>query len=123
MPEGTRGRIKETLVVSGLASLLLLIISRPAFKYFFFSEAFSRLRMYELSDRHLWRAAFGSIGGMFFRPGFFFAGIGWDFILPPDPMLYHIRNYVFCVLNLFLFYRVLLKFIQSRPARFIAIGL
>src|SRR5262249_42188795 len=36
---------------------------------------------------------------------------------------YHIRNYIFCGINLFLFYRVLLKFVQSRWARVIALGL
>src|SRR5712664_958554 len=115
--------LKETFFVGSLASLLLLVLSWPAFKYFFFAEAFERLRMYDGQARHLWRAAFSRVDGMFFRPGFFFASIGWDFILPANPTVYHNRNFVFCALNLFLLYRVLLKFVRSRPARIIAVGI
>lgn len=79
--------------------------------------------MYDGQGRHLWRAAFSRIDGMFFRPGFFFASIGWDFILPANPTVYHIRNFVFCALNLFLLHRVLLKFVRSRPAGIIALGI
>jgi hypothetical protein len=115
--------LKETLLVGSLASLLLLVISWPAFKYFFFGEAFWPLRIYNENGRHLWRAAFSRIDGMFFRPGFFLAQIGWDFILPANPTVYHIRNFAFCVLNIFLLHRVLLKFVRSREARIIALSI
>jgi hypothetical protein len=123
MSQPHQARIKETFVVSGLASLLLLTLSWPAFKYFFFGETFTYLRIYNLNGRHLWRAAFSRQDGMFFRPGFFLSDIWWHFVLPPDPMVYHIRNYIFCSINLFLLYRVLLKFVKSRSARVIALGL
>jgi len=119
----SNSHLKETLFAGSLGSLLLLLLSWSAFKYFFFAEAFERLRVYEQHGRHLWQAAFSRIDGMFFRPGFFFASIGWHFILPADPMVYHIRNFVFCVLNIFLLHRVLLKFVRSRPARTIALGI
>jgi hypothetical protein len=61
--------------------------------------------------------------GMFFRPGFFFSDIWWHFVLPAEPMVYHVRNFIFCAINFFLFHRVLLKFVQSRRARSIALGL
>lgn len=114
---------KETLVVSGLASVSLLIISWPAFKYFFFGEVFGFLQIYNLHGGHLWQAAFSPINDIFFRPGFFLTGIWWHFVLPPDPMMYHIRNFSFCCLNIFLLYRVLLRFVESRPARVIALGI
>jgi hypothetical protein len=123
MSQLPNARIKETFVVSSLASLLLLILSWPAFKYFFFGETFTYLRIYNLHGRHLWRAAFSRQDGMFFRPGFFLSDIWWHFVLPADPMVYHIRNYLFCAVNLFLLYRVLMKFVQSRSARIIALGL
>lgn len=109
--------------MSGSASGVLLVLSWPAFKYFFFSEAFTYLRIYNANDRHLFRAAFSRLDGMFFRPSFFLADIWWHFVLPPDPMIYHIRNAIFCVVNLVLFHRVLLRFVQSRQARIIAVGL
>jgi hypothetical protein len=103
--------------------MLLLILSLPAFKYFFYGEAFIYLRIYDLNGRHLWRAAFSSQGNMFFRPGLLLSTVWWFFVLPPDPMAYHVRNFIFCCLNLFLLHRVLLKFVKSRPARAIALCL
>src|ERR1043165_500304 len=115
--------IKETLVVSGLASLLLLILSWPAFKYFFLGEVFGFLQIYDQHSRHFWEAAFSPIGNIFFRPGFFLSGIWWHYVLPPDPMMYHVRNFVFCCVNTFLLYRVLLKCVNSAQARIIALCL
>jgi len=119
----SNSHLKETLVVSGLAMALLLILSWPAFKYFFFGEAFGYLELYNLHGRHLWQAAFSDIGGIFFRPAFFLSGIWWHFVLPPDPMIYHVRNFIFCCFNIFLLHRVLLKFLKSRWARAIALGI
>ncbi|MFL6273945.1 MAG: hypothetical protein ACJ74G_01960, partial [Blastocatellia bacterium] len=123
MSEASGGRRKETFVAAGVASLLLLILSWPAFKYFFFGETFTYIRIYNINGRNLWQAAFSRMDGMFFRPGFFLADIWWHDVLPPDPMFYHVRNAVFCIINLFLFYRVLLKFVESRSARLTALGL
>src|SRR6266496_5808767 len=123
MPLSSGSDLRETSIVGGLASLLLLVLSWPAFKYFFFGEAFWALRIYNEHNASLWRAAFSRIDGMFFRPGFFLALISWDFVLPADPLVYHIRNFVFCAVNLFLLHRVLLKFARSRSARLIAVGI
>src|ERR1043166_468732 len=81
--------LKETFVASGLSSLMLLLLSWPAFRYYFYAEAFWALRIYNQHGRHLWQAAFSKIDGMFFRPGFFLAHIAWIFILPPNPLIYH----------------------------------
>ena len=123
MREPLSVRTKETLIACGLAIVLLLVLSWPAFKYFFFGEAFTYLRIYESNGRDLWQAAFSRMDGMFFRPGFFLSNIWWHFVLPPDPMVYHIRSFIFCAINVVLFHRVLLKFVQSRQARIIALGL
>jgi hypothetical protein len=88
-----------------------------------FSEAFIYVRIYEQNGRQLWRAAFSRMDGMFFRPGGFLSDIWWHFVLPPDPMVYHLRNFVFCAVNLFLLHRVLLKLVRSRSARIIALVL
>ena len=123
MPNPPSSSIKETLIVSGFASLALLILSWPGFRYFFSGETFTYLRIYNAHGKNLWEAAFSRMDGMFFRPGFFLSDLWWHFVFPPDPMVYHIRNFLFCVLNLFLLYRVLLKFVQSRSARIIALGI
>ena len=115
--------VKETLAVSSLACVVLVILSWPAFKYFFLGEAFGYVQSYNLHGRHLFQAAFSNQGGIFFRPGFFLSEIWWHFVLPPVPMIYHLRNLVFVCLNIFLLHRVLLKFVKSRPARVIALGL
>src|SRR5205085_7585109 len=47
----------------------------------------------------------------------------WHSVLPPSPMVYHLRNFLFSTFDLFLLHRVLLKFVQSRPARIIALGM
>jgi hypothetical protein len=113
----------ETFLVPSLANGLLLMLSWPAFKYFFFGEAFYYLQLYEEHHKHLWQAAFSQIGGIFFRPGIFLSTIWWNFILPPEPMAYHIRNAVLCCVNIFLLHRVLLKFVRSPWARAIALFL
>lgn len=123
MQPSSDSHFRETLLVTAVASFLLLVLSWPAFSYFFFGENFIHLRMMDEHGRDLWRAAFSRLDGMFFRPGLFFASIAWDYILPANPVVYHIRNFVFCVLNIFLLYRVLLKFVRTRPARLIAISI
>lgn len=90
---------RETIVVSSFATLLLVVLSWPAFKYYFFSEAFWHLRLYDLHGRNLWEAAFSPIDGMFFRPGLFLSDMLWDPVLPPDPLAYHTRNMVFCAVT------------------------
>lgn len=102
---------------------MLLLLSWPAFRYYFYAEAFWALRIYDQNGRHLWRAAFSKIDGMFFRPGFFLAHLTWIFILPPNSLIYHIRNFVFCAATVFLLYLVLLKLVRSRSARILALAL
>ena len=123
MPEASNRHIRESLLLPGLSTLWVLVSAWPAFKYYFFGEAFTYLRIYELNDRHLWLAAFSSQDGQFFRPGYFLSGMFWHAVLPPDAMVYHIRNFILCAIDFFLFYRVLLKFVRSQRARIVALGL
>lgn len=112
---------KETFALSSLGSLLILLNSLPAFRYYFFAEDFVYLRIYNLHHQQLLKAAFSPQGGIFFRPGFFLASLVWHFVLPPEPMYYHLRNFAFCVVSLVLLHRVLLKVVLSRTARVIAL--
>ena len=112
---------KETIALSGTGGLLILLNSFPAFRYYFFAEDFTYLRIYNLHHQQLLEAAFSRQDGMFFRPGFFLGLLWWHFVLPPEPMYYHIRNFTFCVVSLVLVHRVLLKVVRSRTARTIAL--
>jgi hypothetical protein len=112
---------RETVALSGIGGLLILANSWPAFRYYFFAEDFTYLRLYNQHHRHLWEAAFSLQDSMFFRPGFLLGTLVWHFILPPDPMYYHIRNFIVVVVSLALVHRVLLKLVQSRAARTIAL--
>ena len=112
---------KETIAVSCSGGLLVLLNSFTAFRYYFFAEDFTYLRIYNLHNQQLLEAAFSRQDGMFFRPGFFLGLLWWHFVLPPEPMYYHIRNYAFCVVGLVLVHRVLLKIVRSRTARIIAL--
>jgi hypothetical protein len=123
MQQSSATDLRETVIAGALATLLLLVVSWPAFKYFFFGEAFWALRIYHEHNGNLWGSAFSRIDGMFFRPGFFFALITWDFVLPADALIYHLRNFLFCAANLFLLHRVLLRFVRTRPPRIVALGM
>jgi hypothetical protein len=123
MPSISKSHFKETFVVGGLASLLLLILSWPAFKYFFFAETFGAVRIYKQHGGNSLQVAFSNLDGIFFRPGLYLTDLWSNFLLPVDPTVYHIRNYVFCVINLVLLYRILLRLIRSRLARIVALGL
>jgi hypothetical protein len=114
---------KETVAGCGVATVSMLIISLPAFKYFFSAETFTYLRILNLNGGNLWQAAFSRMDGMFFRPGFLLADLGWHFILPANPMVYHIRNVIFCAISFVLLHRVLLKFVRSPQARIAALSL
>jgi len=115
--------LKETFAVCGFATILILILSWPAFKYFFSGETFTYVRILNLHGGNLWEAAFSRMDGMFFRPGFLLSDLGWHVILPANPMFYHIRNVIFCAISLILLHRVLLKFVRSRQARIAALSL
>lgn len=123
MHPSSNTHLKETLAVCGFATVLILILSWPAFKYFFSAETFTYLRILNSHGGDLWEAAFSRMDRMFFRPGFLLSDLGWHFILPADPMVYHIRNVIFCAISLLLLHRVLLKFVRSRQARNAALGM
>lgn len=112
---------QETAVFVLAASLLMLVMTLPAFKTYFFAENFAYLGLYRAHGNDYWKAVFSPGAGIFVRPFFHAATLPWDFILPTDPWIYHVRNFVFSIINLLLLHRVLLRLVASRWARALAL--
>ena len=112
---------QETAVFVAVASLLLLVMTLPAFKTFFFAENLVYLGLYRAHGNSYLKTVFSPGAGIFVRPFFHAATLPWDFILPTEPWIYHVRNFVCTILNLFLLHRVLLRLVASRWARGLAL--
>jgi len=98
----------------------MLVMTRPAFDAYFFGENFTYLKQFHDHGDHFFRALFSASDGIFFRPLFFAASLPWHFVLPLDPLAFHLRNFALTVINLWLFHRLLLRFVVSRGAHVIA---
>lgn len=112
---------QETAVFVLVASLLMLVMTLPAFRTFFFAENLVYLGLYRAHGNDYWKTVFSPGAGIFVRPFFHAATLPWDFILPTDPWIYHVRNFVFSIINLLLLHRVLLRLVASRWARALAL--
>lgn len=111
-------RESRWLVPAG--ALLILLMTRPAFDAYFFGENFTYLKQYHAHGDHFFRALFSATDVIFFRPLFFAASVPWHFVLPLDPLAFHLRNFAFTVINLWLFHRLLLRLVSSRVAHVVA---
>jgi len=117
------GRWEETALFVGLAGAVLLLIARPAFHAYFFGEAFMYLGQYWATHERFWRALMSPSGVLFFKPVSFATSVPWYSLLPADPWFYHARNFTFSIVNLLLLHRVLLRLVDVRWARALALGL
>ena len=111
-------RESRWLVPAG--ALVLLLMALPAFAAYFFGENFTYLKQFHDHGDHFFRALFSATDVIFFRPLFFAASLPWHFVLPLDPLAFHLRNFAFTVINLWLFHRLLLRLVVSRNAHVIA---
>lgn len=108
---------RETGLLVLVGSLLVFLMTQPAFRSFFFSETFEYLGQYRAHHNQFWRALFSPTNEIFFRPIFFVASLPWYHILPLDPWAYHLRNFFFVVINLVLLHRILMRLVISPYAR------
>lgn len=115
------GHWKETLIVVLTCSLLLVLLTWPAFQSYFFAENFQYLGQYRAHDSKFWQAVFSPTDNIFFRPVFFISGLPWFKLLRTNPLDFHLRNFIFSVVNILLLYRVLLRLVKSRRARILAV--
>ncbi len=114
------GQWRETVLLVLLGGALLLAMILPAFRSFFFSESFEYLGQYRTHSNNFWQALLSPTNEIFFRPVFFTASLPWYYLLPPDPIAYHLRNFAFSIINLLLLHRVLVRLIRLRNARVLA---
>ena len=119
--ETRRGSWYETAALVTLASAVLLLIARAAFRAYFFGETFLYLGQYWGQHERFWRALLSPSDVVFFKPVCFAASLPWYFLLPLDPWWYHARNFAFSVVNLVLLHRISLRLVPSRWARGLAL--
>ncbi len=115
-----QGSWGETGLFVLIGGFLLLAMTRPAFNYFFFAENFEYLGQYRTHSNRFWQALLSPTNHIFFRPVFFTSSLPWYYILPLEPWAYHLRNFVFSIINLLLLHRVLARLIASQYARVLA---
>jgi hypothetical protein len=123
LPCALSGLWWETILLVAAASLLLLAISQPAFRSYFFGDDFIYLGQYRAHGNDFWRAVLSPTDNIFFRPVFCAVNLLAQFVLPLDPWVHHVRNFIFSGVNLLLLYRVLLRLVASRTARILGLGL
>jgi hypothetical protein len=111
----------ETIVLGVIGGLLLLLMTLPAFRAFFFAENFEYLGQYQTHSSNFWQAILSPTNRIFFRPVFYASSLPWHFLLPLEPWAYHLRNFAFSLVNIVLLHRVLVRLVASRYARALAL--
>ncbi len=112
----------ESAGVVVVAGLLVLVMTQPAFSGFFFGEDFIYIGQFRQHGNEFWRAVLSPTDNIFFRPVFCALSLIWWHILPLDPWVYHVRNFLFTGLNVFLLHRVLVHLTVHRRARVLAVA-
>jgi hypothetical protein len=113
-------RWRETAVWTLIAAALVAWLTRKGITTYFFAEAFVYLGSYHEAGNSFVGAVMRPHAAMFFRPSLWAVNLAWNLIAPPDPLLYHLRNVVFVVINAMLLHRLLLRFITDRFGRGVA---
>lgn len=114
---------RETWWVVLFGTALLAILNAPAFRAYFFAENFVYWGQYVTHHSSLWESLTTPTGAGFrYQPVFFLFGWPWHYFLPLAPFAYHLRNFLFVVVNITLLHRLLLRLVQSRVARLTGVG-
>jgi hypothetical protein len=116
-----RASWRETVILTALAAALIAFLSRKGLTTYFFSEAFVYLGSYREAGNSFVGALLRPHSQIFFRPSVWAVNLAWNLAAPPDPLLYHLRNLCFIVLDALLFHRLLLRLIPGASARTIGI--
>src|SRR5579884_1865393 len=114
-PRAEDWQVTFLLVAAGAALMLLMTV--PAFHSYFFGEDFMYVGQYRAHGDDFWRAVFSPTDNIFFRPVFCAVNLLTQFVLPLDPFVHHIRNWLVSAVNVLLLYRILLRLVTHRFAR------
>ena len=109
------------MLIAPLAAAVLLAMTLPAFRAYFFGEAFLYLGQYWAAGHDFWRALASPSDIIFFKPVCFAASLPWYFLLPLDPTPYHLRNFVLSAVNLVLLHRILVRLVVRPWVRVLAL--
>ncbi len=113
---------RESLVFVGLGAVLLLAVSYSAFGGGFFGEDFITRSLYLAADGDFLKAIFTPFGP-FLRPAAVAWSMGTQLVLPFDPFIHHLRNFVFLLVIALLLHRILLRLTGSPLARGLGMAL
>ncbi|HEY4248074.1 MAG TPA: hypothetical protein VGM64_14580 [Lacunisphaera sp.] len=116
---GTAAINRESFLVVLIGSIVIYLMSANAFKTYFFGENFIYLQFYINHGRSFWQAFFSPFNGIFYRPLGFAFDLPWQLILPPEPLAFHLRNFGFILLELFLLHRILCRVATTSSARYL----
>jgi fucose 4-O-acetylase-like acetyltransferase len=121
-PSKSKPAYLETFLVVAVLGLIIFIVNKQAFDGFFLGEDFNITSLYLFKNKDFFGTIFDAIFGVFFRP----ASMAWllitQLILPWNPVIHHLRNYLFTLLNLFLIYRIMIRVTSSKLARMVGIS-
>ncbi len=109
-------RAWESIVVVVAGTALLLAVSYSAFNGQFFGEDFITRSLYLSANGDFLKAIFTPFGP-FLRPAAVAWSIGTQLVLPFDPFIHHLRNFVGLLVLALLLHRVLLRLTESPVAR------
>jgi hypothetical protein len=112
----------ESLVFVGAGAGLLLAVTWSAFGGQFFGEDFITRSLYLSAGGDVLKAIFTPFGP-FFRPAAVAWSMGTQLVLPFDPFVHHLRNFLFLLVIALLLHRILLRLTASPLARGLGLAL
>jgi len=112
-----RGHWRETAILTGIAALAVGVLAWKSLTTYFFAEAFVYLGSYADAHHSFFGALLRPHGIVFYRPSVWAVNLAWNLLAPPDALLYHLRNFVFVVVNALLLHRLLLRLVPDAFGR------
>jgi hypothetical protein len=114
------GRWRETALWTLVTAAFVAWLARKGITTYFFAEAFVYLGAYRDAGHSFVGALLRPHAIIFFRPSIWAVNLAWNLIAPADALLYHLRNVAFVVVNGLLLHRLLLRLVEDRFGRGVA---
>ena len=108
--------VAELALVTAVGALLVGALAWPAFSGFFIAEDFAHWGSYQESGESFWGGIFRRHYPVFFRPALKAWGILFHWVLPREPLAYHVRNWLLTAAAIGLLYLVLYRLTSNRLA-------
>ena len=108
--------VAELALVTAVGALLVGALAWPAFSGFFIAEDFAHWGSYQEAGESFWGGIFRRHYPVFFRPALKAWGILFHWVLPREPLAYHVRNWLLTAAAIGLLYLVLYRLTSNRLA-------